>query len=157
MLDIQSIGWGSDEVTYFSVGDIFCKHLGTTYANFEYKIFPETSGKKFQTFHCSKITTMKSNFFPDISGKIFSWNRHTKSQGIYKKRPQHRSMWLHSCSVQNSVYQASHCSALLIGWLDTCPLVYLSNLRNCWGVRHKMKNFRVVPNLEILTVLLNPL
>ena len=38
-----------DEVTYFYVGDVFCIHLGTKYANFQEKIFAEISGKKFQT------------------------------------------------------------------------------------------------------------
>ena len=40
---------GKDEVTYFFVGDIFCIHLGTKYADFLEKIFAEISGKKFQT------------------------------------------------------------------------------------------------------------
>ena len=30
-----------DEVSYFYVGDIFCIHLGTKYANFQEKIFWE--------------------------------------------------------------------------------------------------------------------
>ena len=58
-------GTGRDEVTYFYVGDVFCIYLGTTYVDFQEKIFPETSGKKFQTFHCSNATTMKSlELFP---------------------------------------------------------------------------------------------
>ena len=46
---------------YFYVGDLFCIHLGTKYANFLEKIFAEISGKSsiFQTFHCSNVTTMK--------------------------------------------------------------------------------------------------
>ena len=32
---------GRDEVTYFYVGDIFCIHLGTKYADFQEKIFAE--------------------------------------------------------------------------------------------------------------------
>ena len=39
---------------------LFCMHLGTMYANFREKIFAEISGKKFQTFHYSNVTTMKS-------------------------------------------------------------------------------------------------
>ena len=38
-----------DEVSYLYVGDVFCIHLGTKYADFQEKIFAETSGKKFQT------------------------------------------------------------------------------------------------------------
>ena len=52
---------------------VYTSYLGTTYADFIEKIFPETSGKKFQTFHCSKVDAMKSwSFFQDVSGKIFS-------------------------------------------------------------------------------------
>ena len=35
-----------DEVSYFNVGDLFCIHLGTKYAEFQEKIFAEISGKK---------------------------------------------------------------------------------------------------------------
>ena len=38
-----------DEVSYLYVGDVFCIHLGTKYADFQEKIFAEISGKKFQT------------------------------------------------------------------------------------------------------------
>ena len=43
----QSSERGKDEVTYIYVGDIFCIHLGTKYADFQEKIFVEISGKKF--------------------------------------------------------------------------------------------------------------
>ena len=36
---------GMDEVTFFYVGDLFCIHLGTKYANFQEKISVEISGK----------------------------------------------------------------------------------------------------------------
>ena len=49
LLDRQSSERGKDEVTYFYVGDIFCIHLGTKYADFQEKIFAEISGKQFQT------------------------------------------------------------------------------------------------------------
>ena len=49
MLERQSSERGKDEVSYFYVGDVFCIHLGTKYANFQEKIFAEISGKKFQT------------------------------------------------------------------------------------------------------------
>ena len=49
LLDNQSSEQGKDEVTYFYVGDFFCIHLGTKYADFQEKIFAEISGKKFQT------------------------------------------------------------------------------------------------------------
>ena len=38
-----------DEVSYLYVGDVFCIHLGTKYADFQEKIFAEISGKKLQT------------------------------------------------------------------------------------------------------------
>ena len=47
--DIQSSERDKDKVTYFDVGDVFCIHLGTKYADFQEKIFAEISGKKFQT------------------------------------------------------------------------------------------------------------
>ena len=43
-------------------------------------------------------------------------NCHTFCQGVNKKGPQHRSMWLHPSSAHNSVYQASHCSQILSTW-----------------------------------------
>ena len=49
LLDRQSSERDKDEVTNFYVGDIFCIHLGTKYADFQEKIFAEISGKKFQT------------------------------------------------------------------------------------------------------------
>ena len=44
-----------DEVTIFYVGDLFCIHLDTKYANFQEKISAEISGRKFQTLHCSNV------------------------------------------------------------------------------------------------------
>ena len=41
LLDSQSSERGKDEVTYFYVGDVFCIHLGTKYADFQEKIFVE--------------------------------------------------------------------------------------------------------------------
>ena len=38
-----------DEVTFFYVGNLFCIHLGTKYANFQEKIFADISGRKLQT------------------------------------------------------------------------------------------------------------
>ena len=43
LLGRQTSERGWDEVTYFSVGDLFCTHLGTKYANFQEKIFAEIS------------------------------------------------------------------------------------------------------------------
>ena len=34
-----------DEITFFHVGDLFCIHLDTNYANFQEKISAEISGK----------------------------------------------------------------------------------------------------------------
>ena len=49
LLERQTSERGKDEVLYFYVGDVFCIHLGTKYANFQEKIFAEISGKKLQT------------------------------------------------------------------------------------------------------------
>ena len=35
-----------NEVTFFYVGDVLCIHLGSKYADFQEKIFPETSWRK---------------------------------------------------------------------------------------------------------------
>ena len=48
---------GSERVFYNC--DVFWIHLGTMYADFQEKIFAGIFGKKFQTFHCSNVTTMK--------------------------------------------------------------------------------------------------
>ena len=39
LLDGQKSQRSIDKVTYFYVGDLFCIHLGTKYANFQEKIF----------------------------------------------------------------------------------------------------------------------
>ena len=44
LLDGQKSQRSIDKVTYFYVGDLFCIHLGTKYANFQEKIFAEISG-----------------------------------------------------------------------------------------------------------------
>ena len=49
LLERQCSVQGKDEVSYFYVGEVFCIHHGTKYANFQEKIFAEISGKKFQT------------------------------------------------------------------------------------------------------------
>ena len=41
LLERQSSERGKDEVTYFYVGDVFCMHLGTKYADFQEKNFVE--------------------------------------------------------------------------------------------------------------------
>ena len=45
LLDGHKSEWSIDKVTYFYVGDLFCIHLGTKYANFQEKISAEISGK----------------------------------------------------------------------------------------------------------------
>ena len=44
LLGRQSSERGKDEVSYFYVGDVFCIHLGTKYADFQEKISAEISG-----------------------------------------------------------------------------------------------------------------
>ena len=60
LLDGESSERSRNEVTFFYVGGVLCIHLGSKYADFQEKIFAEISGKKYQTFHCSNVTTMKS-------------------------------------------------------------------------------------------------
>ena len=43
LLDGQKSQQSIDKVTYFYVGDLFCIHLGTKYANFQEKIFADIS------------------------------------------------------------------------------------------------------------------
>ena len=45
--------------------------------------------------------------------------------GLYKKVPQHRSMRLQPCPGQNSLYEASHYSILLIGCVNLFGRLYL--------------------------------
>ena len=69
LLDRQSSRRDADEVTYLYVGDIFCIYHGTMYADFQEKILTEIFWKKFQTFHCSNVTTLKSlELFPRNKG-----------------------------------------------------------------------------------------
>ena len=75
LLDGQKSERSIDKVTYFYVGDLFCIHLGTKYANFQEKIFADISGRKLQTLYSSNVE-----------------NWHTLCEGVYKKAPQHRSM-----------------------------------------------------------------
>ena len=73
LLDRLNSERDKDEVTYFYVGDVFCIHLGTKYADFQEKIFAEISGKSSKFF---VVLTFGSvwNIFPEISAKIFSWD-----------------------------------------------------------------------------------
>jgi len=70
LLDRQSSEWGRDEVTYFYVRDVFGIYLGPMYADFQEKIFAEISGRNFQTFHCSNVTT---RLHPSVSIRIFKY------------------------------------------------------------------------------------
>ena len=71
------------------------------------KYLRKLRGKKFQTFHCSNFTIMKSlELFPrrfcnDFFLKI---SIHSAKVFIYKKCLELKSMWLHPCPVQNSAY-----------------------------------------------------
>ena len=75
-----------DEVTFFNVGDLFCIHLDTKYANFQEKISAEISGKKALTFHSSNVTTMKSLglFSRNICGDLLAY---LVTRGIQKRSP----------------------------------------------------------------------
>ena len=50
MIERLSTEQDKDEVSYFYVGGVFCTHLGSKYANFQEKMYPEISGKKFQAW-----------------------------------------------------------------------------------------------------------
>ena len=68
LLDGQKSERSIDKVTYFYVGDLFCIHLGTKYANFQEKIFADISGRKLQTLYSSNVTTIQGS---DASHNIF--------------------------------------------------------------------------------------
>ena len=46
LLERQSSERGKDEVSYFYVGDVFCIHLGTKYADFQEKISAKIFSRK---------------------------------------------------------------------------------------------------------------
>ena len=58
LLDRQSSERSRDEVTQLYVGEVFCIHLGSKYADFQEKIFADISGRKFETLYCSNVTTI---------------------------------------------------------------------------------------------------
>ena len=62
LLDKQSSKRGRDEVTYLLLcWDVFGIIIGPMYADFfQEKIFTVFSGRKFQTFYCRNVITMKS-------------------------------------------------------------------------------------------------
>ena len=65
LLDGQKSERSIDKVTYFYVGDLFCIHLGTKYANFQEKIFADISGRKLQT-----LCIFEQSHFPFIKGIV---------------------------------------------------------------------------------------
>ena len=120
-------GAGMKSLTFYA-GDVFCIYLGSLYADFQEKIFPETSGKKFQTFHCSNVTTMKSfELSPRRFREVFFLKIGIQRAKVYTKNVPNIEvrMWLHPWPVQNFAFHASHCSALLIGWLHLWNRVYI--------------------------------
>ena len=93
LLTRRRSGRARNKVTYFSVGDVFCIHLGTTYANFQEKIFPETSGKKFQNFHCSNVTTMEIlELFPRRFREDFFLKIGIRGPKVYTKNVPNREV-----------------------------------------------------------------
>ena len=71
-----------------------------------------------------KFLNEKFGTFSQKSPRIFFLKyRHTKCQ--------HRSMWLYPCPAQNSVYQASHRSAFLIGCVNFCSPCMFVHYRAC--------------------------
>ena len=69
LLERQSSKWGKDEVSYFYVGDVFCMHLGTLYANFqETSMTKEIFQHKFffdKTIRSTKTGNRTENRTPD--------------------------------------------------------------------------------------------
>ena len=62
LLERQTSERDKDEVSYFNVGDLFCMHLGTKYAEFQDKIFAEISGKRFKLWVLHK-KSLKNFYF----------------------------------------------------------------------------------------------
>ena len=90
----------------------------------------EISGKKFLTFLCSNIIiTMKNlELFPRNLREDFFLKIGIHNAKVYKNVPNIEVCDF--CPAQNSVYQVSHCSALLIGWLDFCSRLYMAIMKN---------------------------
>ena len=110
-------------MSYFYVGYVNCIYLGTMYAIFQEKISQRFLGKSSKLFIVVTLQRWKLwTFFPEISAQIFL-KIGIHSAKVYTKNFQ--TVWLYPCPAQNSVYQASHCSALLIGWLDFCSRLYI--------------------------------
>ena len=61
-----------------------------------------------------------------LTGEIFRWKLAYLEPRVLQKNPQIRSIWPLPCSSHNSVYQGSHCSALLIGCVKFCSRLYSS-------------------------------
>ena len=113
----------------------FAYTLALSMPIFKKKIFAEISGKKFQTFHCSKVTTMKSlellprnlheYFFLKIgilSAKVNTKNVPNIDVCNFNPAPRVTS----TCPAQKSVYQARHGCNLLIGCVKFCSRFYMN-------------------------------
>ena len=78
LLERQCSVQGKNEVSYFYVGEVFCIHHGTKYANFQEKIFAELDfWEKVPNFgyyikNPFYVIHKVRNFFPEIPAKIFS-------------------------------------------------------------------------------------
>ena len=82
-----------DEVTFFYVGDLFCIHLGTKYANFQEKIVSEISGKKFRTLKWIFINYPKFELFPRNLRKIFFLKIGILNLKVYTKNVPNIEVW----------------------------------------------------------------
>ena len=85
--------------------EVFDIYLGSLYADFQEKNFPETSGKQLQTFHISNVTTMESlELFPRRFREYFFLKISIQSAKVYTKNIPN----IEVCPTLNSVYQASN-------------------------------------------------
>ena len=82
LLDRQSSELSKDEVSYFYVGEVFCIHLGTKYADFQEKIFVEISVKMFQTLHKKWLSPQCAG---GTAGSVCALNDTKKDHIIYCK------------------------------------------------------------------------
>ena len=88
MLDGQKSQRSIDKVTYFYVGDLFCIHLGSKFADFQEKIFADIFGRKFQTLYSSNVTYRVCRFLSPCV-HMFK-NKVSKHHAIRAIVPSHR-------------------------------------------------------------------
>ena len=115
------------------LGTFFVYTLGLSMPIFKKKSLRRFLGKSSKLWVLHKndflCNTQSLELFPRNLREDFFLKIGILSPKVYTKiRPQHRSMKLHPCLAQRSVFQASHWSALLIGCVKFCSRLYISAL-----------------------------